>query len=164
MTRAVFAQAWGVALAPLLACAGQGMSTPPAPTATGPQGLSNQRVFMSAQGVAPAPTHTISPPTSRASPDDIARARALVAHGDLCYRKGDYTCAENALQQAITAYPFVAEANVLLGKIFLIRGSASRDRTLLESARLMFEMARAIDPELREAQVLLDLFRATYDK
>ncbi|MBI3179775.1 MAG: hypothetical protein HYZ27_08945 [Deltaproteobacteria bacterium] len=94
----------------------------------------------------------------------MARARELVAQGDLCYRKGDYGCAESALKQAITAYPFVAEANVLLGKIFLIRGSASRDRTLLESARLMFEMARAIDPELREAQVLLDLFRATYDK
>jgi hypothetical protein len=50
------------------------------------------------------------------------------------------------------------EATLVLGKILLIRGAAARDPALLASARLMFEMARALDPSLREPVVLLELF------
>jgi len=58
----------------------------------------------------------------------------------------------------MTLYPFLAEANLLLGKIFLIRGAATLDRTLIDHARLMFEMAKSLDPTLRETDLLLELF------
>ena len=64
------------------------------------------------------------------------------------------------LKESVTLYPFVAQANLLLGKVFLIRGSAARDLSLIHSARLMFEMAHALDASLREAEILLDLFLA----
>ena len=51
------------------------------------------------------------------------------------------------------------EANLLLGKIFLIRGAANRDLTMMDNARLMFEMAKAMEPENREVTTLLELFR-----
>jgi tetratricopeptide (TPR) repeat protein len=94
------------------------------------------------------------------NPADVARARALVKRGELLYRNGEYEQAEVVLKESISTYPFLAQANLLLGKIFLIRGSAAREVSLIHSARLMFEMAHAIDSSLREAHILLDLFHA----
>ena len=53
----------------------------------------------------------------------------------------------------------MARANLVLGKVLLIRGAAARDQVMIDSARLMFKMALSIDPELREADVLLSLFK-----
>lgn len=77
------------------------------------------------------------------------------------YSKGEYDRAEELLKEAVTLYPFLPEANLALGKIFLIRGSALRDRAMINSARLMFEMARALDPNMREPAVLLQLFQSS---
>ena len=66
------------------------------------------------------------------------------------------------LKESITIFPFLAQAQLTLGKIFLIKGSAARDIALLNSARLMFEMARAIDPGQAEIQTLLELFTVQY--
>ena len=79
---------------------------------------------------------------------------------DKAYADGDYDEAEAYLKKSISLYPFIPKVNLLLGKIFLIRGSASRDYTLINNARLMFEMARALDPELAETYTLLELFGA----
>jgi hypothetical protein len=101
-------------------------------------------------------------PVRRASPapnpEHVAKARQRARQGVEAYRDGDYDRAEFLLKEAITFYPFLPDANMTLGRIFLIRGSASRDRALITSARTMFEMTRAMDPNLREVQVLLDLF------
>lgn len=85
----------------------------------------------------------------------IKRAKKL-------YATGQYDQAEALLKESITAFPFLAQAQLTLGKIFLIKGSATRDMALLNSARLMFEMARAIDPGLAEVQTLLELFTVQY--
>ena len=110
---------------------------------------------------APAPSSPPAPPVAEPiDPKVEAKAQRLIARGRQLYTKGEYDRAEEALKEAITLHPFVAEANLILGKIFLIRGSATRDRTMIASARLMFEMARALDPSLREPGVLLELFLA----
>jgi len=88
----------------------------------------------------------------------VARARTLVDEATKHYRAGSYDKAESALKEAIALYPFLADANLLLGKVFLLKGSALRDVGMVSSARLMFEMAHNIDPTLREAELLLDLF------
>jgi hypothetical protein len=118
-----------------------------------------------------APVERVSTPPARSAetgsakkppppnPEVVAKAKQLAREGVEAYRDGDYDRAEALLKQAIAVYPFLADANVTLGRIFLIRGSAARDRSLITSARTMFEMARAMDPSLREVQVLLDLFR-----
>jgi tetratricopeptide (TPR) repeat protein len=93
-------------------------------------------------------------------PKSEARAKRLIQKGRVLYAKGEYEKAEEVLKEAVTLYPFLAEANLALGKIFLIRGSALRDRAMINSARLMFEMARALDPGMREPAVLLELFLA----
>lgn len=93
----------------------------------------------------------------------MREARKLAGEGLHHYRNGDYDAAESLLKQAITLYPFMPQANLALGKILLIRGSATRDRALINNARLMFEMARALKPDLREVDELLELFRA-YDE
>jgi TolA-binding protein len=105
---------------------------------------------------APAPAHP-APPT--ATPDEIARARALVDRGVKLYREGQYAQAEDVLKQGITLYPFMADANLVLAKILLIRASATKDMTLYTNARLMLEMARALDPSSREVEQLLELVR-----
>lgn len=105
--------------------------------------------------------HKIPPPKRSEGPDPklAAMAEKLLAQGIVHYRKGEYAEAEEVLKEAITMHPFMAEANLILGKILLIRGSANRDRATINSARLMFEMARAIDPTLREPAMLLELFQ-----
>ena len=91
-------------------------------------------------------------------PKDILRAKKLVEKGVRLYHVGEYDAAETTLKEAMTIYPFLAEANLTMGKILLVKGSATRDRSLIDSSRLMFEMARALDPSLKESELLLDLF------
>ncbi len=95
-------------------------------------------------------------------PTDADRIQALrlVNQADKAYATGNYIQAERLLKRAISLYPFISRANLLLGKIFLIQGSARRDYTLLKSARLMFEMARALEPEMVETKTLMELFGA----
>ncbi len=92
------------------------------------------------------------------SEKDKEEAGALVKQAQAAYGEGDYVGAEGLLKEAIAIYPFLTEANLLLGKIFLIRGSAKRDYELINNARLMFEMARALEPSLSDTSALLDLF------
>lgn len=92
------------------------------------------------------------------SPADIEAAKKLLDKGLLAYQKGDYDAAEAALAQSMALYPFLAEAHLTLGKIYLMRGSANRDPTMIDHARLMFQMAHAVDPNLRETDLLLQLF------
>lgn len=106
-----------------------------------------------------ASSKAAAPAPSAFDPREIERARALVDQGVRLYRQGDYGQAEELLKQAITIYPFMAEANLVLGKILLIRASASKDVALLTNARLMLEMARALDPGSRETVLLLELFQ-----
>lgn len=141
-------------LGPILlacACASCAEAPPPAPAVIAPA----KAPPLPPQKSAPAAEGRNEP-----DPAVVARARELVDRGERLYRTGDYEQAELALKEAVTMHPFLADANLLLGKIFLIRGSATRDLSLIRSARLMFEMARAIDPSLREVQVLLSLFDA----
>ncbi len=139
-------------------CATPRPASEASPRAEPPMALS----ALPGSNVAPAVRLPPSPPADPPppNPEDVARARALVKRGELLYRSGDYDQAELTLKEAITAYPFLAQANLLLGKIFLVRGAAKRDLGMIHSARLMFEMARALDGSLREAEVLLDLFVA----
>ena len=94
------------------------------------------------------------------TPQDIEQAKKLLDRGLLAYQKGDYDSAEAALAQSMALYPFLAEAHLTLGKIYLMRGSANRDQTMIDHARLMFQMAHAVDPNLRETDLLLQLFLA----
>lgn len=100
------------------------------------------------------PANTPKPP-----PRELQRARRLVERGLQAYGRGEYTLAEKWLKEAIVLYPFLPAANLALGKVFLIRGSAERDLALINSARLMFEMARAVDPNQTEPEILLQLFQ-----
>ena len=106
--------------------------------------------------IAPASVSKTPPPPD---PQTLARTHELVTAASKLYYSGAYDKAESALKEAMALYPFLADANLMLGKIFLLKGSATRDVSLINSARLMFEMAHTVDPTLREAEVLLDLFR-----
>ena len=92
------------------------------------------------------------------TPQEIEQAKKLLDHGLLAYQKGDYDAAEVALAQSMALYPFLAEAHLTLGKIYLMRGSANRDQMMIDHAQLMFQMAHAVDPNLRETDLLLQLF------
>ena len=92
-------------------------------------------------------------------PEDIRQAKILYIQSRDYYRKGAYFEAEGLLKEAITLYPFLASVNLMLGKIYLIRGSAIRDPVLLENARMMFEMAKALEPTAKESDLLLELFQ-----
>ncbi len=96
-------------------------------------------------------------------PKDVARAKRLAEQGIRAYHQGEYDRAEALLKEGITLYPFMVEANLALGKIFLIRAAATRDPALMSNARLMFEMAQALDPQGREAALLLQLFAPNKD-
>jgi tetratricopeptide (TPR) repeat protein len=93
------------------------------------------------------------------STETQAEAQRHLVAAEKHYRRGRYDAAEAALKEALALYPFLPRVSLLLGKIYLIRGSSARDEALLASARLMFEMAAAQDQELREAVLLLQLFR-----
>ena len=92
-------------------------------------------------------------------PEDIRQAKILFTQSQDYYRKGAYFEAEGLLKEAITIYPFLAPVNLMLGKIYLIRGSAIRDPILMENARMMFEMAKALEPNSKESEMLLELFQ-----
>lgn len=89
----------------------------------------------------------------------LAEAQTYLSTGLAAFQRGDYEAAEVALKTAITLHPFLAQAHLTLGKVWLVRGAANKDYALVDNARLMFEMARAIDPTLAEAGLMLDLFR-----
>ena len=76
------------------------------------------------------------------------------------YLAGGYEAAEKVVKQALSIDPFAAQAHFLLGKILLLRGTATHDYRLLRNARLMFEMAVALEPEFSEARDLVELLRA----
>jgi tetratricopeptide (TPR) repeat protein len=120
----------------------------------------------SVRGASPSPAAVPPPPATpppraavpdTTSPQDVERARALLEQGLRLYGEGQYDQAEASLQQAITLYPFLAEANLTLAKILLIRASATHDPALYANARQMLEMARALDPGSHETAELLDL-------
>ena len=75
------------------------------------------------------------------------------------YRQGKYRQSERLLKECLLWNPFLAKGNLLLGKLFLLRSAGSNDKSLVESAKLMFEMALRNDPNLREAKILLGLFK-----
>lgn len=95
-------------------------------------------------------------------PQLAVKARKKIKRAQKLYSIGEYDQAEALLKESITLFPFLAQAQLTLGKIFLLKGSAARDIALLNSARLMFEMAGAIDPGLGEIQTLLELFTVRY--
>ena len=95
-------------------------------------------------------------------PELAVVAQKKIKQAKKLYSTGNYDQAETLLKESITTFPFLAQAQLTLGKIFLIKGSAARDMALLNSARLMFEMARAIDPGSAEVQTLLELFTTQY--
>jgi tetratricopeptide (TPR) repeat protein len=101
---------------------------------------------------------SVSSKTEPINTAEINNAFALAKQGEQSYRNGQYEEAEKLLKEALSKYPFLASANLLLGKILLLRASASRDMDMMQSARLMFEMANTLDPSLREAKILLELF------
>jgi tetratricopeptide (TPR) repeat protein len=118
----------------------------------------------------PTPAAPVTPPVvaevPRATTDaavtndaDIAKARVLFEQGNSLYREGKYEQAEYHLNLAITLYPFMADANVVLAKILLMRASASRDAALYTQARLMLEMAQSLNPNDHEIDELLKLVR-----
>ena len=135
---------------------------PPAPNNGNHHPTSPTTVEPAPGSSVPTQAYPIPPPKAAPplDPKQETKARRLIQRGRALYKKGEYEKAEVVLKEAVTLYPFVAEANLALGKIFLIRGSATRDRAMINSARLMFEMARALDPNLREPAVLLELFLA----
>lgn len=96
---------------------------------------------------------------SSADPKTLAEAQDLLKQGLAAYNVGAYDEAETLLKRSITLYPFLAPANLALGKVFLLKGAANHDESLIESARLMFDMAHNIDPALREPIVMLELFK-----
>ncbi len=77
------------------------------------------------------------------------------------YHQGDYEGSEEHLTRALALDPFSASTNLFLGKIFLLRGAAKRDKQLMQSARRLFEMAHSLDGELQEASMMLHLIGAT---
>jgi hypothetical protein len=141
------------------ACAASPVATPPPVAVASPTPEHNGHADeVPSPEMRPLPA---SPAPSPPDPKIVAKAKKLLQRGVTHYSRGEYDKAEEALREAVLLYPFLPEANLVLGKVFLVRGSASRDRTMVSSARLMFEMAYALDPELREAAVLLELFQAT---
>jgi tetratricopeptide (TPR) repeat protein len=100
-----------------------------------------------------------APLPSQPSKQDIRRATSLYRTAETHYEAGRYAQAEHLLKRAIVLHPFGAAIKILLGKVFLIQGSAKKNMTLLNSAKLMFQMANALAPELQEAKTLLELFQ-----
>ena len=88
---------------------------------------------------------------------DLAMGLELTGKGRAAYFDGDYDAAERSLKDALLVYPFLPEARLLLAKVLLVRGAAGRDLATLKLAKLMLEMALAMQPDLLEATQLLEL-------
>ena len=73
------------------------------------------------------------------------------------FSQGFYEEAEDLFKRALELNPYLALANVALGKVFLLRGSATQDASVLADACRMFEMACSLDSSLKEAEDLLQL-------
>ena len=93
------------------------------------------------------------------SDTELKEAMKLTADGKRSYLEGRYDSAERVLKDALLLYPFLPEARLLLAKVLLVRGAAGRDLATLKLAKLMLEMALAMQPDLEEATQLLELFR-----
>ena len=129
-------------------------------TTTYPSGGSRLLVPMS---VANAPADLLSAAAAQRDakwvpPREAARAAKLMQRGLTAYAHGDYAAAEETLKQALILYPFLPRATLVLGKIYLMCGTARADPALLAAARRMFQMAHALDPEMDETEALLQLF------
>ena len=90
---------------------------------------------------------------------ELDEALRLTEDGRRSYLDGHYDNAERVLKDALLLYPFLPEARLLLAKVLLVRGAAGRDLATLKLAKLMLEMALAMQPDLQEAVQLLELFR-----
>ena len=90
---------------------------------------------------------------------ELNEALKLTDEGRRSYLDGRYDSAERVLKDALLLYPFLPEARLLLAKVLLVRGAAGRDLATLKLAKLMLEMALAMQPDLQEAVQLLELFR-----
>ena len=90
---------------------------------------------------------------------ELNEALKLTSEGRRSYLEGRYDNAERVLKDALLFYPFLPEARLLLAKVLLVRGAAGRDLATLKLAKLMLEMALAMQPDLEEATQLLELFR-----
>ena len=112
-----------------------------------------------AESTTAPPSQTARSATVAADPQAQREAQELLREGLAAYHVGAYEEAETLLKRSITLYPFLAQANLALGKIFLLKGAATHDEALIQSARLMFDMAHNLDPALREPLVLLELFK-----
>ena len=149
------------ALACLLGCAAPQANPPPVLLRT-PRAASTPRDSSQSTPVAPRPT---APPARPAQPRDTAdpattaEATKIAGEGVRLYHEGEYDKAEKLLNQALTLHPFLPLANLTLGKILLMRGEARSDEQQLASAKRMLEMALALDPSLREAATLLELWK-----
>ena len=89
---------------------------------------------------------------------ELDEALRLTEDGRRSYLDGRYDNAERVLKDALLLYPFLPEARLLLAKVLLVRGAAGRDLATLKLAKLMLEMALAMQPDLAEAVKLLELF------
>ena len=89
---------------------------------------------------------------------ELDEALRLTDEGRRFYLDGRYDSAERVLKDALLLYPFIPEARLLLAKVLLVRGAAGRDLATLKLAKLMLEMALAMQPDLQEATQLLELF------
>lgn len=90
---------------------------------------------------------------------ELDEALKFTSKGKRSYLEGRYDDAERFLKDALLLYPFLPEARLLLAKVLLVRGAAGRDLATLKLAKLMLEMALAMQPDLQEATQLLELFR-----
>ena len=88
---------------------------------------------------------------------DLAMGLELTGKGRAAYFDGDYDAAERSLKDALLVYPFLPEARLLLGKSSLGSWSGRTRFGDLKLAKLMLEMALAMQPELLEATQLLEL-------
>ena len=147
----------------LIGCSTSQNLNPP-PTAA-PQATTPQKTLQPALPATPPAAKIIQKKPRRipeTDPQLAIVAQKKIKKAKKLYAAGQYDEAEALLKESITLFPFLAQAQLTLGKVFLIKGSAARDMALLNSARLMFEMARAIDPASAEVQTLLELFTTQY--
>ncbi|MEM6558550.1 MAG: tetratricopeptide repeat protein [Myxococcota bacterium] len=144
------------------ACGASGSQHEPSPAPSRPVPSAAPTVTKAPEAPVSDPVVTVEEPEAvnpAPDPETEKRARAHYRSGVDLFQQGRYAQAELELKEALNLYPVMAPANLVLGKVLLIRGTAAHDQGLIDNARSMFEMARSIDPELREAELLLKLFR-----
>lgn len=152
----------------VIACGGQPAITLPPPRPA-PRGVAQappayQDPYATDEAVDPTTTEVDPMPVV---PRELAaeqqrlmdQTMALYERARGAHRQGRYDEAEKLLTDALTRYPFNADVNLLLGKIYLLKGYANRDEVMLETARLMFQMAMALEPGRKEPRMLLELFK-----